>query len=155
MTQPAAGPTPTNPFNSDPAGAFFVGRHQELQTFHQWLAGINDYPQHACVIGRAASGKTSFLLKAASEAESLGIIACRPRLNAHRSAEENLNVIIESLLEAIDKAARLGLRRDWESGPASTFRVPKKSSVRSDDLVSDLRAFSEQLAGPGNRQRVV
>jgi hypothetical protein len=142
-----AGPTATNPFNSAPAGDFFAGRQKELASFRQWLSAINNQPQHACVVGRQGEGKTSFLQKAQSEAAAAGIIACRARLDAKRSAEDNLQTIIEKLLDEIDSAATLQLRKDWKSGKDSSFRVPKEPGIRSDDLVKDLQDLTKQVNG--------
>src|SRR5260221_13273433 len=115
MGQPAA--RATNPFSTGPSGVeFFAGRQKELTSLDQWLAAIRDHPQHACVIGRKGEGKTSFLQKAQSVAQAAGMIACRPRLDAKRSTEDNLNTIMEKLLDAIDSAKQIKLRDEWKAG---------------------------------------
>jgi hypothetical protein len=149
-----SGARAANPFNNNPAGDFFAGRHQELGSFRQWLAAVHNQPQHACVVGRQGEGKTSFLQKAESEAKAVGIIACRARLDAKRSPEENLHTIVEKLLAEIDSVANLQLRRDWISGEKSSFRVPKRpGGIRTDDLVEDLQTFSRHIASAGKSQR--
>jgi hypothetical protein len=142
-----------NPFNSDPAGDFFAGRQKELASFRQWLATITSQPQHGCVIGRQGEGKTSFLQKAQSEALASANIACRARLDAKRSAEENLHTIIEKLLDEIDSATGLALRKDWKSGKDSSFRVPREPGIRTDDLANDLQAITKHLVSAGKGQR--
>lgn len=149
----SAGSIVANPFNSNPAGDFFAGRQKELASFRQWLSAIESQPQHACVIGRQGEGKTSILQKAQSEAAAVGIIACRARLDAKRSAEENLHTIMEKLLGEIDSATNLSLRKDWKSGKDSSFRVPKEPGFRTDDLVNDLQEFTRHIVSAGSGRR--
>jgi hypothetical protein len=139
----------TNPFNTDPSGPFFAGRERELLLLRQWLSAIRSQPQHACVVGRPGGGKTSFLQKAKSEAASLTITACSTRIDAKRSANQNINTIIQALLDEIDLNHGLELRKNWTAGTKSTFRTPQSSELRTDDLVKDLQMILAELEAVG------
>ena len=137
-----------NPFNVvHPAGEFFVGRELQLKQLHELLNSlVREVPSNLFVVGKGGEGKTSYLDKIVEESQKMGLLAFRCNLDVGKSAEENINTIMIALLrECEKKTPEKGLEHDWDMGKNSTFRHPRQTGIRSDDLAHDFKRIRKLL----------